>query len=164
MYQCLVVCVSIWYFCFYSFLLPGGIQGEDADEWWPAPCLSSIWTWPWLTTARWTPPSMGGRWRTSSTAYGSANHLSLWALAVCVWGWTQNSHVDAFSAYCKACIDLNIYFYRHNGFVISFFNACYESTSKSVEFKISLSSIDHISALVSTYHEWIWYFFNRAKA
>ncbi len=87
--------------------------------------------------------------------------MSPWCLYVRM---NKNSHVDVFSAYCKACIDLNIYFYRQNGFVISFFNACYESTSKSVEFKISLSSIDHISALVSTYHEWIWYFFNSAKA
>ncbi len=39
-------------------------------RWCPAPCSSSSWTWPWIASSRWTPPSMG-RWRTSSTAYGS---------------------------------------------------------------------------------------------
>jgi hypothetical protein len=77
-------------------------------RWCPAPC-SRPRPWPWLPTARWTPPSFG-RWRTSSTAYGNTNHLSLGALAVCVWGWTQNSNVGSFSDYCEGCRDLNIYF------------------------------------------------------
>ncbi len=85
--HCLVVRIFTRYFCFYSFLLPGGIQGEDADVM-TSPCSSSSWTWSWLATARWTPPSLG-RWRTSSTAYGNVNPLSLEALAVCVWEWTD---------------------------------------------------------------------------
>ncbi len=75
-------------------------------------------------------PSVG-RWRTSSTAYSSANHLSLPAPPVCVWGWT-NSNVGRLSTSCKPVV---IWIYIFTGimvFLISFFNACYESTSKSL--------------------------------
>ncbi len=87
---CLVVCIStctyvgavlvlLYLFTSILFLLPLNTR----RCWWPAPCSSSSWTWAWLVTPRWTPPSMG-RWRTSYTAYGSANQLSVKPLLLSV--------------------------------------------------------------------------------
>jgi hypothetical protein len=55
-----------------------------------------------------------------------------------VWGWTQNSNVRCFSAYCKAHSDLNIYIFA--GIMICYLIfKCLLYLSVTVKFKICLS-------------------------